>query len=355
MFYRALFFYIVLPRQRSTFLSYCDVPSQLTHMGVGSQVCGKKKKKIYRWRGDIYFLTKHIRRKCYSETLSKSNYHVDNYLKTLWSWMSWCVPVIPVFGRLKRDHNEFKASLSYTARCCLKSPVGLPEFMKSSFSFLAVLSSSWGHLVGTGYVRREFIVEEKGKMYSILPQRIIMFWENLTRHPASCWYPDGMGKPDHGRSHTSQKSILRPFNPPAGFRPRCGASSQLYTPTLKQALGSNLYRVMAVCIPYRRSGQRASRGTRLETPTGWQREINQVPCEISSSGYISYLPVYLKYLKISVPLSTTQFKTQTCIAKLKAEQTNPGLSLSVWSLKPKRKQAHREHRQEECLHCSACL
>lgn len=123
-------------------------------------------------------------------------------LTTICRWLSWCVPAIPVFGRLKRGHNEFKASLSYTARCCLKSPVGLPEFMKSSFSFLAVLSSSWGP---SGWLRlcydTRFIVDEKGKMYSTLPRRI-MFWENLTWHPASCWYPDGMGKPDHDRSHT---------------------------------------------------------------------------------------------------------------------------------------------------------
>lgn len=95
-------------------------------------------------------------------------------LTTICRWLSSCVPAIPVFGRLKRGHNEFKASLSYTARCCLKSPVGLPEFMKSSFSFLAVLSSSWGAIwLAQVMLDTRFIVDEKGKMYSTLPRRIM--------------------------------------------------------------------------------------------------------------------------------------------------------------------------------------
>lgn len=49
-------------------------------MGVGKAGSVAKKIKIYHCRGVICFLPKPISRKCSSETLSKSNYHVDNYL-----------------------------------------------------------------------------------------------------------------------------------------------------------------------------------------------------------------------------------------------------------------------------------
>jgi hypothetical protein len=36
------------------------------------------------------------------------------------SWVWWCMPVIPALGRLRQEHLEFKASLSYLVRSYLK-------------------------------------------------------------------------------------------------------------------------------------------------------------------------------------------------------------------------------------------
>jgi hypothetical protein len=35
-----------------------------------------------------------------------------------WAW--WCLPVISALGRLRQEDCEFKASLSYIVRTCLK-------------------------------------------------------------------------------------------------------------------------------------------------------------------------------------------------------------------------------------------
>jgi hypothetical protein len=36
------------------------------------------------------------------------------------SWAWWCIPVIPALKRWKQKDQEFKASMSYMARPCLK-------------------------------------------------------------------------------------------------------------------------------------------------------------------------------------------------------------------------------------------
>jgi hypothetical protein len=42
------------------------------------------------------------------------------------SWAWWCMPVIPALGRLKWDDWEFKASLGYIVRLCLKKNIYAP-------------------------------------------------------------------------------------------------------------------------------------------------------------------------------------------------------------------------------------
>jgi hypothetical protein len=37
------------------------------------------------------------------------------------SWAWWCTPVIPAFGRQRQEDGEFKTSLGYIARPCLKT------------------------------------------------------------------------------------------------------------------------------------------------------------------------------------------------------------------------------------------
>lgn len=183
-------------------------------------------------------------------------------------------------------------------------------------------------------------------MYSTLPWRT-MFRENLTWHPASCWCPDNMGTPDHYRSHTSQKSILRPPDPPAGFHPRCAASPQLYIPNLKQALVFNLYTVIfAMHSPWevRKEAERKQRKTKEEA--GVVPRHQQVDRERDKSGSLWNLILELRQLS---PLLAEIFKNlsapkhisvQKSNLHLQAEQTNPGLSISLWSLQPKCKQAY---------------
>jgi hypothetical protein len=36
------------------------------------------------------------------------------------SWARWCTPIIPALGRLRQEDHEFKASLGYTQKPCLK-------------------------------------------------------------------------------------------------------------------------------------------------------------------------------------------------------------------------------------------
>jgi hypothetical protein len=33
--------------------------------------------------------------------------------------VQWCMPAIPVFGRLRKENHEFGASLSYIEKACL--------------------------------------------------------------------------------------------------------------------------------------------------------------------------------------------------------------------------------------------
>jgi hypothetical protein len=41
--------------------------------------------------------------------------------KGKFGWVWWCIPVIPVLGRLKEEEHEFEAGLGYIVRIYLKN------------------------------------------------------------------------------------------------------------------------------------------------------------------------------------------------------------------------------------------
>jgi hypothetical protein len=45
-------------------------------------------------------------------------------MKTYWHWLWWHTPVILALGRLRMEDPQFKASLSYIAKSCLKKKKG---------------------------------------------------------------------------------------------------------------------------------------------------------------------------------------------------------------------------------------
>jgi hypothetical protein len=40
--------------------------------------------------------------------------------KECWDWVWWCLSVIPAFGTLEQEDQEFEVSLGYLVRFCLK-------------------------------------------------------------------------------------------------------------------------------------------------------------------------------------------------------------------------------------------
>jgi hypothetical protein len=42
--------------------------------------------------------------------------------RTKFNWVCWCVPVIPVIKRQRKEDGEFKVSLGYRVGLCLKTP-----------------------------------------------------------------------------------------------------------------------------------------------------------------------------------------------------------------------------------------
>jgi hypothetical protein len=50
-----------------------------------------------------------------------------NYVKCLAGCMCWCTSVISVLGRLRQEDLEFKASVGYTVRPCLKNQKQKPR------------------------------------------------------------------------------------------------------------------------------------------------------------------------------------------------------------------------------------
>jgi hypothetical protein len=48
-------------------------------------------------------------------------------------WEKWCIPVIPTLTRLKQKDREFKASLGYMVRLCLKKKKRISLFQRDAY------------------------------------------------------------------------------------------------------------------------------------------------------------------------------------------------------------------------------